>query len=190
MPSARSAIFVGAPRTGKTHAAIAWTLEWARLEPKPILCIDSTRASNFAAWPRAASLPQLGAMLWRARTSRVAWLPADRAEVDACIRGVRELGNVHVLVDESAFWLDSARGRGGELERLLRSARHSGVTIALTTQYAGADIPQTVWGCSPEVYVFRTKSPRALAALGRLFGAPAVAPVASLPDRKYLRFDT
>lgn len=187
-PASRSAVFVGAPRQGKTFGAIEWARAWQRLERRPIVVLDSLGVANFAAgWTRAPSLAALGRLVWKERRGAVAFTPSDFDEAEQLVRAVRELGGVHLVVDESAVWLDASRGRGGELERLLRSARHSACTVALTTQYAGSDVPQVVWACSPDVFAFRTTSPRAAAKLRELFGADP-AQLAALAPRKFLRF--
>lgn len=146
---------------GKTVAAIQWCRERARARRFPLLVVDSAAALNFREWrrvPYAAALAQV----WK-QGGEWAWTPADRTEVDGLCAAIVRVRKLVLLVDESAYWLDSSRGRGGSLERLYRTARHPDAYVALTTQYAGADVSPQILACRPEVFVFRTPQP-----LGRI----------------------
>jgi hypothetical protein len=145
---------------GKTFGAVQWARRIARSRRFPLLVVDTVAALNFRGWRRVASAADL-AMAWKG--GEWAWTPRDRGEVDGACDAIIRIGRIVVVVDESAAWLDSSRGRGGTLERLFRTARHPDVYVALTTQYAGADVSPQVLACRPTVYVFATPQP-----LGRI----------------------
>lgn len=177
---------------GKTFGAIQWAAARAKARRFPLLVVDSVAALNFRGWPRIQHAASL-ANLWRG--GAWAWTPRDAKEVDAACELVIRCGRVVVLVDESAEWLDSARGRGGALERLYRTARHPDVYVALTTQYAGSDIPRPVLACRPSVYIYSTRPPHAspgsvpvsLGALGRQYGIDDAAADALPPHKCIFR---
>lgn len=177
---ARAALFLGEPKTGKTHAAIEWGRAIARKRRFPLLVVDAAAALNFATWRRIES-PQKLALAWRSRES--AWTPGGRDEVDAFCAVVMKVRRIVLVFDESAYWIDSSRGRGGGLERLYRTARHPDCYVALTTQYAGADVSTPILACRPRVFVFRTPQP--LGRIGTQYGI-AEKDAAALPDRRFI----
>lgn len=177
---ARASLFLGEPKTGKTFTAIQWGRAIAAKRRLPLLVVDAAAALNFCRWPRIDSAAQL-ARAWRQRES--AWTPKDREEVDGLCAAVIRCKRIVLVFDESAYWLDSSRGRGGSLERLYRTARHPDAYVALTTQYAGADISPQVLACRPRVFIFRTPQP--LGRVGTQYGI-STEEAAALPDRRFI----
>lgn len=151
--------------------AVAWSQAWQRREPRPLLIIDSARAVNFRDVPHVA-LHELARAVWTERRPVVAFHPRGEEEAAAALEAAHDAQGVHLLIDESAFWIDSTRGRGGVVERIARSARHYGMTLALTTQYAAADVSPQIRVVRPEVYVFRAVEPLALDAIEKRYALP------------------
>ncbi len=147
------------------------------------MVIDSAGAVNLQGIPHVG-LRELPDAVWRDGRS-VAFHPESDSDAQAALEALHAARGVHVLVDESAFWVDSARGRGGVLERVARSARHYGMTLAMTSQYIGSDVSQQVMACAPEMAVFRSRSPRALRVLEDRYGLDQ-AQVAALENDTYM----
>lgn len=169
LPDEGIAWYVGAPGTGKTTLALEHAGELSRATGWPVLVLDSTRARQFAGYPHAANVDAAIARLYGQARGHAVYSPEDVADVEALCRALRAGGRVVLLLDESAFWLSSQAGRGGELLRLMRGWRHADVRVLLTTQHLSGDVPQEAWACAPRVYVFRQASPAAWALLEKRF---------------------
>jgi hypothetical protein len=152
----------------------------------PALVVDSVGDPAFADVAEAGCIEQLVDQVWKHRR-HARYVPREDPADDmeriarACIAG----HCCHLVIDESAYYLDCSRGRGGALERLLRIYRHCDVTIQATTQHFSGDVSQAALSCSPRLFVFRTASTAALDALERHFQLDR-ATVQGLPNRKFL----
>lgn len=183
--------YAGCPASGKTIEATSQAVELVHRTGRPLLVIDTEQVENFAALDRAWSVDEALKAVWREGRS-VAFTPIipdpkrPTLEVDQLARAARCPGDVVLLVDEASHWLSSSLGRGGELLNLLRTYRHAGTDVLLTTQHLSGDIPAAALSCSPILTVFRCESPPVLEKLERAWGLdPSL--VATLPQFEYLR---
>jgi hypothetical protein len=156
-----------------------------------LLVLDSAAALNFRSWSRIPSAAHLS-VAWQ--PGERAWTPRDADEVDAFAESViRVRKTLVIVVDESGYWINSSRGRGGGLERLYRTARHPDAYVALTTQHSSGDIPRAVISCRPSVYVYSTRPPGSkpgavpvsLGAIGAVYGI-ADAEADALPPHQFI----
>jgi hypothetical protein len=147
-------------------------------------------ADNFAAWPHV-DLESIPTALWRERRD-VAWFPGwhegrARARFAKLVDALLAAGRCQVIVEESSNFLTATTAANGRLVSLCRAARHRQVAVAMTTQYAAADLPNSIKSLEPDVFVFRSSSSLALAAIERDFGF-SPQKVAGLPLRSFLRW--
>lgn len=191
--------YIGIPRSGKT--ALAYKLppeakEKSHLEELsastgwPCLIIDSAGVGNF---DHLEHVKVDGRLADEAitETVRKLWVegkhatitPADADMVDRLVRAAGAGRRVHILIDEARNWC-SNRYISPALSRLMRSWRHSQVTIHLTTQYFG-DINSEGLSCGPHLWVFRSTAPMVLERLEREFGMDPEK-VRTLPQYEYL----
>jgi DNA helicase HerA-like ATPase len=70
---------------------------------------------------------------------------------------------------------------------LIRSHRHRGHYLYLTTQYLG-DFPPAVLQCLTHVHIFRSTAPATIDRLAATFPRLDLAAIQSLPDRQKLEF--
>lgn len=181
--------YVGCPKAGKTHLALEHVRADAAQTGRPVLLVDSTEADNFDGVARATSAEDALIALYTHELAQVAWTPGEPEEVDALARALRAGGRLHVLIDEAAFWLSSARGRGGPLLRLLRAHRHAEVSVHLTTQHLSGDVPAEALSCAPTLYVFRTTSGPALDILEKRYRQNPQQ-IETLPQRQFVTIRT
>lgn len=180
--------YIGCPGAGKTTLAAQHLAELTRTTGRPSIVIDSGGVAQLAHVPRSASVPELVRRVWRERAhARI--VPRDAEDVEAVARAVLAGRDVNLLVDEAAFWIDSARGRSSTVLRLLRAWRHARASVLLTTQHLSGDVPQSALSCAPTLYVFRCTSPTVLARLERDYGVPRER-VQSLGRGRFLRVDS
>lgn len=159
--------YVGARKTGKTHLCLRHT-NWRARDGKPCLIVDSMRAENLrGVAPIAASCEDAIERVWQ-RGLHASVTPETEEAAAVLFEAVLDLGKVHLLLDESARWL-TGRRTCKPLELLLRGGRHRGVTVGLTTQDFGGDIPPWVFQVEPAFYVFRMRGSRALERLVEQF---------------------
>lgn len=189
-PRARVGVFIGQPEYGKTFAAIQWTRAWHAIEGSGVLILDLGTSKSFDQWTPLDG-PELVDVVWAQRAEaliRPRQMPRE-TPYDCAARvlaEVMELGCAHVLVDESSRAGDALMGRKGDFEQLCTLARHRRVTMALTTQNAGRDIPTTVWAAAPDVFCFNTPSNGALERMDRDFGLEREK-IRALPPRHFFR---
>lgn len=153
--------YIACPEAGKTllatqHAALL-TLE----RRHPCLVIDTEEVGNFASMRHARTAEEAIDAVWR-RGETIAYTPsgvdddAERADMETIARAVKERRRVVLLVDEASVWLSRSTGRGTTLLRVMRTARHKGCDVLLTTQHLTGDVPAEAFACAPIVYVGRT----------------------------------
>lgn len=160
--------YVGAPQTGKTTAACVHARQWASELGRPILVVDSMGTRDFANLRHYDDLTELVEAVWT-RGESAAIQPAQVADVDRVCNAARAGGDVVVLVDEAHFWTRASN----PLLRLMRGTQHSRTRVLCTTQHLSGDVPQAALACDPDLFVFRTSSPRSLERLEREFGVPS-----------------
>jgi hypothetical protein len=185
MSDAHGRLYVGCPLAGKTLLASIHFVELIRARGVPGIVVDSEGATNFASMPHAASVEDLIERVWT-RGETCAIIPEDSSDVDRVAEACRFPGDVVFFLDECAPWISRGRGTGGPLLRLLRTCRHRGTDILLTTQHLSGDIPSEVFACAPEVYVFRTTSWPALERLAQQYRLDPIQ-LQALPPLQYLR---
>jgi len=163
--------YLGCPASGKTTLARAHAVDAHRATGWPILVVNTEGAAQLDGFHRSRSLAEALRVVWRDRAS-TSYAPRDADEVLALMRAARRPGRVVVLIDEAHVWFDATAG--GEVRRailrLMRSHRHAGVRLLLTTQHLSGDIPQAALACSPILHVFRCTSPATLARLESQYG--------------------
>ena len=162
--------YVGCPHSGKTTAASVHARWFREKFGVPVVVVDSEETEDFRGLDHCAprELPEL---VWKAKQS-VAVKPGSVADVDAVAEAVRAGKDVVLLVDEASLWLSNRRCSEALL-RVLRTTQHCRVRVLLTTQHFSGDIPQAALACAPDLYLFRTTSPRALDVLSRHFSIDA-----------------
>jgi len=147
--------YLGKTQSGKTTRAFAELCEDAEITGWPCLVLDPMRAENFAKYKHAESLAAAIKRLV-GEELHTFYTPGDYVEeFSRLMRAIREVGYVHVLVDECSFFM-SWRSCTPEISAALRGWYHSKVTYRLTTQRPG-DIHGDVYACDPEVKAFRTE---------------------------------
>jgi DNA helicase HerA-like ATPase len=177
--------YAGCPGSGKTTLAKVHARQWSKDTGWPVLVIDSTGASDFERILHTSEPREIVKRLWILRERVTVTTPEDDRVLDGLIRAVRGGRGVVLLVDEAHFWL-SGFNRSGELLRLMRATRHAHVRLLLTTQHLSGDIPQAAFACAPDLYLFRTTSPRSLKVLEREFEVEP-AKVRELPKHRFIR---
>lgn len=177
--------YVGIPEAGKTTLAAHHLARAARRNGRPCLVIDSQGVRNFSRWQYAASVAEVGQLLWGARR-HCAYTPRDAEEVELLCTALLEVGQVNVLVDEAAYWINAHTWVRSKLSRLMRAHRHAQVWLHLTTQHLSGDVPQAALSCAPDLFIFRCTSKAVLARLQDEYGLES-ARVSALPQGRYLR---
>jgi hypothetical protein len=168
-----SAWYLGVPGSGKTSLAWKHLRALVEADHDPALIVESVPEARFLGVPLKKTVADVIDALWNERTSaRFVGSTASEEELDQLFDAVLGGGRVHLFIDESAFYVNARRGAFAPLPRLLRSYRHSSVTIQATTQHASGDVSQEALACAPTLYVFRTMAPSALEALERRYGIP------------------
>jgi hypothetical protein len=124
-------------------------------------------ARNFGGIEQVASAEEALIALHTGERREVKWFAQDFREVESLARAAQAIGRLHLLIDESAHWLNARRGSDTALMRLVRAHGHVPITIHLTTQHYSADVPQEARSCSPVLYVFRNTGQAALDVLER-----------------------
>jgi hypothetical protein len=162
--------YVGAPQSGKTTLASVHARKWSEALGRPVVVVDSEGTRDFVRVEHFDDVRELAGAVW-GQGSWAAITPEDVRQVDELAGAVRRGGNVVLLVDEAHYWLASARSTG--LLRLMRSTQHSRLRVLLTTQHLSGDVPQSALACDPDLFVFRTTSPRSLDVLEKQFRCPA-----------------
>ena len=176
--------------TGKTTWGLQFAIAHAHDRGLPLLCIDSFGARNFDGWTacRAGGGASLVRRLY-GECRNACWTPTAPEEVCAIARVLQEMGKrgrpVVVLIDETSPWL-SAYSRPNELLLLVRSYRHSAVSIISTTQYLG-DVPPIYLQCQSVSVFFRNTSPRALQRIADTYPSVPIETVRTLPVGSFVR---
>jgi hypothetical protein len=176
--------YVGCPLAGKTLLASIHFQQKITERQVPGIVIDSEGADNFAEMRHARSVAELlDAAFTRGET--LAFIPEDPSEVDEIAEACRFPGNVVLFVDEASHWLSRGRGVGKPMLRLLRTCRHRGTDVYLTTQHLSGDVPPEALACAPELFVFNTTSWPALERLEQQYKLDPAA-VQALPQLCYV----
>jgi KaiC/GvpD/RAD55 family RecA-like ATPase len=182
--------YVGCPKSGKTYLALKHAREQAARTGYGVLLVDSQgEARNFGGVERVAGVDDALIALHGRQAREVKWTPETFEQVEALARALRAVGKLHVVVDESAFWINSQRGRDSHLVRLLRAHGHVPITLHLTTQHYSADVPQEARSCAPVLYVFRCTGQATLNVLEREHRLDP-RQVETLPARQFLTVRT
>jgi hypothetical protein len=182
--------YVGCPESGKTYLA----LQHARAESARtgfgVLLLDSMgERRNFGGVPRMVSVEDALIALHTGDFREVKWTPQGFDEVEALARALQEIGKLHVVIDESAYWINARRGADSDLCRLMRKHGHVPITLHLTTQHYSADVPQEVRSCAPVLYVFCNTGKRSLKVLAEDHQLdPAM--IQGLAQRQFVKVNT
>jgi len=149
--------YLGCPKSGKTYLALQHARAEAARTGFGVLLLDAMgEARNFAGIEQVASAEEALIALHAEGRREVKWNPLGCFdEVEALARALQKIGRLHVIVDESAHWINSRRGSDSCLMRLVRAHGHVPITLHLTTQHYSADVPQEARSCAPTLYVFR-----------------------------------
>jgi hypothetical protein len=167
------AVYVGAPRTGKTTRALADARAAGRALGWPVLVLDLAGAvGRPPGFQRAANARAVLLRLLREREA-VVWCPDDMDEATALLRALLAArpARVVLLVDEWSFLFGHTGHAGAPVRPLValcRTWRHAQVRVLATTQHLSGDIPAAIWSCAPAWYVHRTTGPHSLQAAVRL----------------------
>lgn len=175
-------MYVGARQTGKTHLAQLHVAA-AAADGRPALLLDSMGADNFAASPhRVESAADAIDRVWKQRRHAVV-TPWSDEEASILFAAAADLGDAHLLIDESSEWLNSRRSVR-PLRTCLRAPSHRQLTVALTTQHFSGDAPAFLFECGADFFIFRTKGFKARQRLAEEFEDDGLAElVKTLPDR-------
>ena len=115
--------YVGAPKFGKTHLALAHLRELVRESSWPALVVDSAGVEQFTGWHHAADALDAVRIVFGQRL-HCAFHPRTPREVEAIAAACWAGRRVHLLIDESGNWIDANSSRRSKLVMLMRSARH------------------------------------------------------------------
>jgi hypothetical protein len=183
----------GTTKMGKTYLAKSHFMELVE-DGYNGLVIDSQGVENFDEIEHV-SAREIFPKLWAKREpdtvgNVVAWTPTgdkdreDSEYVNLALGVIREsnrkVGPLVVLVDECSFWKNCA-----EFKMLCRTWRHAKVTLLLTSQHLSADMGQVVFGCNPQLVIFRSTAPRSLEFLAKWHDLDP-AEIRALPEREYI----
>jgi hypothetical protein len=162
--------YIGCPGAGKTTLAKAHASTLAQRGRKRVVLVDAEGDERFSSLPPAADVSELVNVLTTHAAARFDVLNAADQELRALPQWIERCGSLVVLVDGAHAVLDSRSAAGDAWVRLQRVHRHANLDLLWTTHHLGGDVPQVVQACAPELYVFRTTSPAALATLEREYG--------------------
>ncbi len=185
MSDAHARWYFGCPLAGKTLLASIHFQAKVIERQVPGIIIDSEGASNFQDVAHAGSVDELVERVWT-RGETLAFIPDDQAQVDRISEACRFPGEVVLFVDEASHWLSRGRGTGTPLLRLLRTCRHRGTDVYLTTQHLSGDTPAEALALAPELFIFRTTSWPALERLQAQYRLDPDA-LQLLPELTYIR---
>jgi len=173
---------VGCPHSGKTTLASVHARLYSKQFRLRIVVLDTEETDDFSGLVhcRPRDLPRV---VWTDGQA-AAVKPRDLADVELVARAVRGGKNAVLLVDEASLWLSNRRC-SEELLRVLRTTQHCRSRVLLTTQHFSGDIPQAALACAPDLFLFRTTSPRAIETLSKHFDVNA-GQVRNLPRYDYL----
>lgn len=159
------------------------------------LVVDSQGVENFDDIPHVLKVAEIFPALWKPRKESdpgnvVAWTPSaegrleDTELVDSVAQVIRQVkgkaGPLVVLVDEFSFWKSCK-----EVKMLCRCWRHADATLLLTTQHLSADLGQVVFGCNPQLVIFKSTAPRTLDFLEKWHGLDNLT-VKEIPEHEYI----
>jgi hypothetical protein len=180
---ARCSGYWGDVKTGKTTLAIQHAFADAQVRGLPIVIVDGFTARNFDAWRKDCLIPcnrLIDVVIEKGRNAVIQ--PRNEQEMEAVCAAVRA-GGLHMcrcvmLIDEVAPWA-SARSNPQELTLLIRSHRHCGIPIYMTSQYLG-DVSPTFLQCTEAHYFFKNTSPRAVERIRQSFPSLDIERIQSL----------
>lgn len=162
--------YIGCPGAGKTTLAKAHASALAQRGRKRLVLVDAEGDERFSALPPVADVSELHNVLTTHAAARFDVQHASDDELLALPRWIEGATRLVVLVDGAHAVLDSRSAAGDAWVRLQRVHRHADLDLLWTTHHLGRDVPQVVQACAPDLYVFRTTSPAALATLEREYG--------------------
>jgi hypothetical protein len=178
--------FLGCPLAGKTLLASIQFEQKIAERRVPGIIIDSEGADNFARVRHARSVRELLDSCFN-RGETLAYVPEDEdgSEVAEIANACRFPGGVVLFVDEAAHWLSPGCGARKPMMRLLRTCRHRGTDVYLTTQHLSGDVPAAALSLAPELFVFNTTSWPALERLEHQYRLDPAA-IQALPALHYV----
>jgi len=192
MPEAKTCGYYGTVRTGKTTLALKEALADAGASWYPLLIIDSMGASTFdtiRSRYEVKGLPTVCDRVWRGGKHTL-FMPRDPEEVEQLAAVAFTMGHAGkrcaILIDETSAWFN-AWARPPELSKLIRSHRHCGVSVYLTTQYLG-DLSPAFLQCVEYHRIFQNSSPRALARIRDTFPGIDIEAVQGLTVGQHIDF--
>ena len=154
------ALYAGVPGSGKSTLALRHSGADVGATGAPLLVVDWQGVTTFDSLRRAPTLPDLLSLVYRDGCS-ARWTPGDPEEFDRLMRAHVAAGaGVHLLIDESRYCM-SAQSCSRELSIALRTVRHHGGSIRLTTQSL-RDFHTEALACVSDVFLFRLGAPRDL----------------------------
>jgi hypothetical protein len=162
--------YIGCPGAGKTTLAKAHAAALAQRGRKRLLLVDAEGDERFSSLPPAAELDELANVLVTHAAARFDVVHASDEALRDLPRWIENRGRFVVLVDGAHELLSARSASGDAWVRLQRVHRHAELDLLWTTHHLGGDVPQVVQACAPDLYVFRTTAPAALATLEREYG--------------------
>jgi hypothetical protein len=184
------AIYVGDTGTGKTYLALEHFKSALAATGRPGLIIDSMAARNFddvrGRYP-AGTVDETTSILYD-RHRHAIYNPETPEDLEVLWGEVKRRPDpLCIFIDETSPWL-SAHLKPANLMYLIRSHRHRGHHMFLTTQYLG-DFPPAVLQCLTKVFIFRSTAPQTLERLQDTFPRLDLARIQELPDREHIAYD-
>ena len=162
---------VGAPGYGKTWKAHRLLLEANAATGRASLVLDAAGDLSWPGFRRTSSIAEAIVRVFDLGQHVILNVATAHArDVERVFAAILAVGDVNVLVDESAYWINARRGTSSALLRLFRAHRHAQVWLFLTTQHFSGDVPQEALSCEPDVYVFRCIAPAVLERLETQYG--------------------
>lgn len=164
--------YIGCPKAGKTTLAKAHAAELAKLGRKRVVVVDAEGDRSFESLPPANECEELGNVLVTHPAAVFDVLNASEDELRELPRWIERTKNLVVLVDGAHAVLSSRAASADDWVRIQRVHRHAKLDVLCTTHHLGGDVPQLVQALAPDLFVFRTTSPAALAVFEREYGIP------------------
>jgi len=183
-------IYVGDTGTGKTYLAYDHFKATLSATGRPGLIVDSMGARNFddIRGRYLANTTDDALHTLYDRHQHAVFNPETPEESEILWGEVKtRVDRFCIFIDETSPWM-SAHCAPKNLMFLIRSHRHRGHHMFLTTQYLG-DFPPAVLQCLTKVYIFRSSAPQTLDRLADTFPRLDLENIQSLPDRQHIEFN-